>query len=308
MAIQDGDLFVVGRGKDVKAATGKELKSYLDGEFINQAGDSMSGELNVQYPTDDDHASSKEYVDQQIFKIQNELDDIGSNLSNGTFDFKNPGTFSPPSAGEFLLLNGSNNTTNTVADAVVFCISHTNREGEAQMFDDMENGYIQLKVGGSGQKATYTVNGILFSNASYSQMDVSYHAGNTSSLPNNSICYVNTLHIDGIDLNDLEQALDDRYVKLRGDSEILGTVNISTSPGTVGIKLDPAGEITAKLFKGDASEMENFPSDVVHVSEFAPPNPNQGELWFNTDDARLYVTVNDVGDKPVWVDTSHFGT
>jgi len=69
----------------------------------------------------------------------------------------------------------------------MIAISHENREGETQMFDDVEKGYIQLKVAGSGQEATFTVDSIAFSNAAYSQLLVTYHAGNVATLPNNAI-------------------------------------------------------------------------------------------------------------------------
>ena len=185
----------------------------------------------------------------------------------------------------------------------MIAISHENGEGETQMFDDVENGYIQVKVGGSGQEATFTVDSVAFSNASYSQLLVTYHAGNSSSLPNNSICYVSTLHIEGIDLNDLEQELDTKYVKLAGDSEIVGKIEVSSSPGSTGITLNPNGELRAKLIYGDASNVTNSPHDLVEIGGSPPLSPKQGELWFSTEESRLYISLSDSGGDIVWVDT-----
>jgi hypothetical protein len=314
MAIQDSDLFVVGRSKDVKSATGKDVKNFIDTEFINQAGDSMTGELNVQYPTDDNHASSKEYVDEEIFKIQNQLDEVGSNLRNGTFQLKNPGVFIPPSAGEFSLVNASDETTDTVADTVVIAISNETREGETQMFDDVENGYIQFKVAGSSDAAVFTIDSIETSEPSdptYSQLRVTYHAGNGSTIANDSICYVNTLRIDGVDLDDLQQALDDRYVKLVGDSEVIGDIHLGTSPGSTNITLDNTGDITAtgkitaNSYYGDGSKLTNLPPGRATLSDTEPPIADHvtGEFWLDTISYELYVLAELPDGSIAWVDT-----
>ena len=42
----------------------------------------------------------------------------------------------------------------------------------------------------------------------------------------------------------------------------------------------------------------------VTVGGTAPSNPDEGDLWYNTDDSRLYTAVDNVGGTPVWVDAS----
>ena len=59
--------------------------------------------------------------------------------------------------------------------------------------------------------------GILFSNTTYAQVGIAIHqssAGLSNRPSQNTVFELNTLHIDGIDLNDLEQELDTRYLKL----------------------------------------------------------------------------------------------
>ena len=40
------------------------------------------------------------------------------------------------------------------------------------------------------------------------------------------------------------------------------------------------------------------------VSGTAPTSPTEGDLWYNTNDSRLYAAVDNAGGTPVWVDAS----
>ena len=131
------------------------------------------------------------------------------------------------------------------------------------MFDDVEKGYIQFKLAGSGLEATFTVDSIAFSNAAYSQLLVTYHAGNSPTLPNNSFCYVKTLHINGIDLNDLQQELDSRYIR----QKLLEEQTID-SP-----KVVVTGEFEADTYT-------NLPQ-TVSTSSTEPSSPKEGDLWWS---------------------------
>ena len=74
------------------------------------------------------------------------------------------------------------------------------------------------------------------------------------------------------------------------------------------LALTDAGSIR---FNTDLGQMEQWDGTAwgpiggsVTTSGTAPANPNEGELWYNTNDSRLYAAVDDAGGTPVWVDAS----
>ena len=72
-----------------------------------------------------------------------------------------------------------------------------------------------------------------------------------------------------------------------------------------------AGDAGSIRFNTDTGTFEQWDGTAwgplggaVTVSTTAPANPNEGELWYNTNDSRLYAAVDDAGGTLVWVDAS----
>ena len=83
-----------------------------------------------------------------------------------------------------------------------------------------------------------------------------------------------------------------------------GKVGIgSTLPSTT---LDVAGTVTATTFAGDGSNLTGVGGNVA-ISTSAPSSPEEGALWYDTDDGRIFVYYND-GNSAQWVDASPNGT
>ena len=65
-----------------------------------------------------------------------------------------------------------------------------------------------------------------------------------------------------------------------------------------------AGEAKKISYSNFVNSLENdISASSVVVSETAPPSPNEGDLWYSTADARLYIYFND-GNTTQWADAS----
>jgi len=111
---------------------------------------------------------------------------------------------------------------------------------------------------------------------------------------------VSTLHIDRIDLNDLEQALDTKYVKLSGNSDVLGRIRVGTNSG-MQITLNTNGKLSCKTleviqavkadyFEGDGSRLTGIPRGAT-ISETAPDQNDHeiGDFWLKDSTNELHV-------------------
>ena len=69
--------------------------------------------------------------------------------------------------------------------------------------------------------------------------------------------------------------------------------------------INTTGIITATSFSGDGSNLTGVGG--VTVQSAAPSSPNSGDLWYDTDDGRIFIYYND-GSSAQWVDASPNGT
>ena len=69
--------------------------------------------------------------------------------------------------------------------------------------------------------------------------------------------------------------------------------------------LNVSGIVTATSFSGDGSNLTGVGG--VAVQSAAPSSANVGDLWYDTDDGRMFVYYND-GNSAQWVDASPNGT
>ena len=300
MALADNSLFVVQHNGSPHSLTFSNLKTYQADYFLPLDGGEMTGNLLVLYPTANEHAASKEYVDDEIFVLRSELEDSISNLGNGRFVFKSSGSFQVPSDGEFYFSDstGTNFSPNFV-DAGVLFINNKNTDGSFNAWSDLKAGeYLRMKLIASSEHVVYTVTSILFSDTTYAQVGIAIHQI-SAGLPNlpsqNSVFQLNTLHIDGIDLNDLEQELDTRYLKLTSSSEqkLTGDVNFNNNLKVGGDKvvIDNNGNaefknvVTALEYEGDGAKLTGIVRSYTGTS--APSDPEEGDIWFK-EDATLY--------------------
>ncbi len=96
---------------------------------------------------------------------------------------------------------------------------------------------------------------------------------------------------------DMIIAYNNEYVRLFHDGNQKFT---TTSTGAI-----VTGVMTATSFSGDGSNLTGVGG--VAVQSAAPSSANVGDLWYDTDDGRIFVYYND-GNSAQWVDASPNGT
>jgi len=290
MALADSSLFVVQHNGSPHSLTFSNLKTYQESHFLPLDGGEMTGNLLVLYPTADEHAASKEYVDDEIFILRSEIEDSITDLGNGRYTYRSSGSFQTPPDGQFFFSNDTASDFNpSFIDAGVLFINNKNTDGSFNAWSDLKPGeYIRFKLTGSPEQVVYTVVNILFSNTTYAQVEIAIHQS-SAGLPNrpsqNTIYELNTLHIDGIDLNDLEQELDTRYLKLTSNTEqkIVGDVkfNNDIKVGADKVVIDNNGLVVAEEYEGDGSKLTGIVKS--YMGSTAPTDPEDGDIWFKED-------------------------
>ena len=96
------------------------------------------------------------------------------------------------------------------------------------------------------------------------------------------------------DINLQPGTLDDRYVRLAG----------STMAGPLILNADPSANLEAatKQYVDNQVGSIDIPA-ATEPSPSAPSNPQDGQLWWNTNDGRLYIYYTDI-DSSQWVPTT----
>lgn len=267
MAIRNTDLLPLGRGQSVYKIEINDLTNHQKNTFVELDGDIMQGPLKTLPPTQNEDASNKLYVDTEVQKVVDQLNDIVDQRSEGIYGYKIPGFNGsaprPPGNGEYYLQRSQNNDyTPLYESADEIYISHHTSLGETNNLADIKVGeYMQFNIASTADSYTYIVDGVNHS-ANYSVFTVTFNRKTSDLLVRPSdgdTVRLQSYHIDGIDVDDLNASLDDRYVSTSGDivsgSIALGDVTVR-SGGGLKILLDGPTGIIRGLAHIEAGEVD----------------------------------------------------
>jgi len=129
----------------------------------------------------------------------------------------------------------------------------------------------------------------------YGELAVNYNADDACIFikdSNNNIIRISNagIPIPGED-NPQSGTLDDRYVMLAG----------STMTGPLILNADPTDDLGSATKQYVDNEIEAIDIPVAPKTDPSPPdNPVTGQLWWNTNDGRLYIYYTDI-DSSQWV-------
>lgn len=211
MALSNDVVFLVNDGIDNKKLKLSSLKTGLEDTFLPLTGGNVTGPVTVPTPSNPNDVAPKRYVDGEIQVIQEQLDSAIEAVTDGTFKYI-VGTGADPTAGEFYFANGTDYVP-AITNVKEIYISTTNIEGQTVTFADVEDGtYLRFNLSGDlylficNAAPTFSSDSVTFS------VDL-IEADGSGPIANDQ-AVVSTLHITGIDVNDLEAQFDTRYVKL----------------------------------------------------------------------------------------------
>ncbi len=134
MAIQIDDLLPLGRNGTVYRINVEDLTEHQKSAFVEIGGDTMEGSLRLLPPIVGDDGTNKTYVDNEIKKVVDQLDDIVTQRQEGIYSYKSPGfngsSPRPPGNGEFYLYRNQNlDFTPLYESADRLIISHESTDG-----------------------------------------------------------------------------------------------------------------------------------------------------------------------------------
>jgi len=280
MAITKTDLLPVGRGQSVYKIEINDLTDHQKGTFVELDGDIMQGPLKTLPPTQNEDASNKLYVDTEVQKVVDQLNDIVDQRSEGVYEYKTPGFNGsaprPPSNGQFYLQRSLNNDyTPLYESADEVYVSHHTASGETNNLADIKVGeYMQFNIATTSDSYTYIVDGVNHQ-TNYSIFTVTFNRKTSDLLirpADGDVVRLQSYHIEGIDVDDLNASLDDRYVSTNGDivsgTIVLGDTTVR-SGGGLKILLDgPTGIIRglSHIEAGDVDKVSKTNEGVRLIS------------------------------------------
>ena len=258
MAINDTDLLPLGRNGQVYKIEVSDLTTHQKTTFIEVDGDTMQGSLKTIPPVSDTDATNKVYVDTKVQEVVDQLNDLADLSSEGVYNYKTPGAngspAQPPGVGEYYFVNSATlDYTPLYEDADQIYIDHHTAIGNTNNLVDVKVGeYLQFNIATTADSVTYIVDAIN-SQTDYTIFTLSFNRKTSDTVirpADGQQARLQSYHIEGIDVDDLNATLDTRYVSTSGDtvsgSIALGTTSVRSNRNTLRVLADgPNGVLRA---------------------------------------------------------------
>lgn len=209
---------------------------------------------------------------------------------------------------------GDNGTGNLLitGDSEVSILNSAFSEYKAKF---ITNGAVELYYDNSKKFETTGAGATVFGTLETQQLNVSGVVTATSFVGDGSnITGISTLNIVdyGVGLGGGGGGSGDSYwISNSAGIHTLSSVGIGTTNPNAVVTVDntgvlAAGIVTAYKFYGDGSNITGISAVArVTVSQTAPPSPTEGDLWYHSTQARLFVYYTDT-DSSQWIDAAPF--